>query len=245
MTSDGRTRPVATLNGTLATTRWIVAILENHQQADGSVRVPRGACEALTSDGREVTRTHRQMTPPAPGRHRPGRHHRPHATARSRRGPSTPSPGSSGPGAMLVLVTGRPPRWMTPVAQRGRAPRRGDLRQRRDRLRPAHRAGDLDTQLIDRGGAARRRSRCSRGAARAAASRSSTARVRLLATTTSCSSWDATTAGRRSGWTSSSPRPAAKLLARHPELDADALLAEAAGPGRRPGAAARTPTGSG
>jgi seryl-tRNA synthetase len=34
------TRPVATLNGTLATTRWIVAILENHQQADGSVTVP-------------------------------------------------------------------------------------------------------------------------------------------------------------------------------------------------------------
>ena len=39
-TSGGGTRPVATLNGTLATTRWIVAILENHQQADGSVRVP-------------------------------------------------------------------------------------------------------------------------------------------------------------------------------------------------------------
>ena len=37
---DGATRPVATLNGTLATTRWLVAILENHQQADGSVRVP-------------------------------------------------------------------------------------------------------------------------------------------------------------------------------------------------------------
>ncbi|OUE20517.1 Serine--tRNA ligase [Clavibacter michiganensis] len=37
---DGRTSPVATLNGTLATTRWIVAILETHQQADGSVRVP-------------------------------------------------------------------------------------------------------------------------------------------------------------------------------------------------------------
>ena len=35
-------RPVATLNGTLATTRWIVALLENHQQADGSVRVPEG-----------------------------------------------------------------------------------------------------------------------------------------------------------------------------------------------------------
>jgi seryl-tRNA synthetase len=30
----------ATLNGTLATTRWIVAILENHQQADGSVVIP-------------------------------------------------------------------------------------------------------------------------------------------------------------------------------------------------------------
>jgi seryl-tRNA synthetase len=34
------TRTVATLNGTLATTRWIVAILENHQQPDGSVVVP-------------------------------------------------------------------------------------------------------------------------------------------------------------------------------------------------------------
>jgi len=34
------TRQVATLNGTLGTTRWIVAILENHQQADGSVVVP-------------------------------------------------------------------------------------------------------------------------------------------------------------------------------------------------------------
>ena len=36
----GGTRTVATLNGTLATTRWLVAILENHQQADGSVVVP-------------------------------------------------------------------------------------------------------------------------------------------------------------------------------------------------------------
>ncbi|MDQ0646919.1 seryl-tRNA synthetase [Microbacterium natoriense] len=36
----GKTQPVATLNGTLATTRWIVALLETHQQADGSVRVP-------------------------------------------------------------------------------------------------------------------------------------------------------------------------------------------------------------
>jgi len=36
----GKTQTAATLNGTLATTRWIVAILENHQQPDGSVRVP-------------------------------------------------------------------------------------------------------------------------------------------------------------------------------------------------------------
>ncbi|RFA17140.1 serine--tRNA ligase [Subtercola boreus] len=39
-TESGKTAPVATLNGTLATTRWIVALLETHQQADGSVRVP-------------------------------------------------------------------------------------------------------------------------------------------------------------------------------------------------------------
>jgi len=38
--AEGNVRPVATLNGTLATTRWIVAILETHQQQDGSVRVP-------------------------------------------------------------------------------------------------------------------------------------------------------------------------------------------------------------
>ena len=37
---NGRPQVCATLNGTLATTRWLVAILENHQQADGSVRVP-------------------------------------------------------------------------------------------------------------------------------------------------------------------------------------------------------------
>ncbi|GAA1165419.1 serine--tRNA ligase [Corynebacterium glaucum] len=38
--ADGKTQTAATLNGTLATTRWLVAILENHQQADGSVVVP-------------------------------------------------------------------------------------------------------------------------------------------------------------------------------------------------------------
>ena len=39
-TEDGKTATAATLNGTLATTRWLVAILETHQQADGSVRIP-------------------------------------------------------------------------------------------------------------------------------------------------------------------------------------------------------------
>jgi seryl-tRNA synthetase len=51
-TADGPNVPVATLNGTLATTRWIVAILENHQQADGSVRVPEALRPYL--GGREV-----------------------------------------------------------------------------------------------------------------------------------------------------------------------------------------------
>ncbi|MGW9351572.1 serine--tRNA ligase [Nocardiopsis flavescens] len=37
---DGKPRFAATLNGTLGTTRWIVAILENHQREDGSVVVP-------------------------------------------------------------------------------------------------------------------------------------------------------------------------------------------------------------
>jgi len=55
--ADGRPQTAATLNGTLATTRWIVAILENHQQADGSVRVPvalrpyLGGREVLTPKG--------------------------------------------------------------------------------------------------------------------------------------------------------------------------------------------------
>jgi seryl-tRNA synthetase len=39
--ADGGTGPVATLNGTLCSTnRPIIALLESHQQADGSVRVP-------------------------------------------------------------------------------------------------------------------------------------------------------------------------------------------------------------
>ena len=38
---QGRNAVAATLNGTLATTRWLVAILENHQRPDGSVAVPK------------------------------------------------------------------------------------------------------------------------------------------------------------------------------------------------------------
>lgn len=45
--SGTSTEPVATLNGTLATTRWLVAILENHQQADGSVLLPPALAERM------------------------------------------------------------------------------------------------------------------------------------------------------------------------------------------------------
>jgi seryl-tRNA synthetase len=48
----GKPQVAATLNGTLATTRWLVAILENHQRADGSVRVPEALRPGL--GGREV-----------------------------------------------------------------------------------------------------------------------------------------------------------------------------------------------
>ncbi|WP_435741868.1 serine--tRNA ligase [Nocardioides sp. SYSU DS0663] len=50
---DGQVRPAATLNGTLtAIPRAIVALLETHQQADGSVRVPAALQPYL--GGREV-----------------------------------------------------------------------------------------------------------------------------------------------------------------------------------------------
>jgi len=49
---DEHTRPVATLNGTAVSTRWIVALLENHQQADGSVHVPTALRPYL--GGREI-----------------------------------------------------------------------------------------------------------------------------------------------------------------------------------------------
>jgi seryl-tRNA synthetase len=49
---NGKPQVAATLNGTLATTRWLVPILENHQQPDGSVRVPKALQPFL--GGRDV-----------------------------------------------------------------------------------------------------------------------------------------------------------------------------------------------
>ncbi len=50
--TENGTATVATLNGTLATTRWLVAMLENHQQPDGSLYVPEALRPYL--GGREV-----------------------------------------------------------------------------------------------------------------------------------------------------------------------------------------------
>jgi seryl-tRNA synthetase len=50
--ATGKPQIVATLNGTLATTRMIVALLEQHQQPDGSVRIPKALQTYL--GGRDV-----------------------------------------------------------------------------------------------------------------------------------------------------------------------------------------------
>ena len=47
---NGKPQIAATLNGTLATTRWLVAILENHQQPDGTVRVPAALAPYVGTD---------------------------------------------------------------------------------------------------------------------------------------------------------------------------------------------------
>jgi seryl-tRNA synthetase len=47
---QGRNAVAATLNGTLATTRWLVAILENHQRPDGTVAVPKALQPYLGKD---------------------------------------------------------------------------------------------------------------------------------------------------------------------------------------------------
>ncbi|WP_117213964.1 serine--tRNA ligase [Allorhizocola rhizosphaerae] len=50
--AEGRPQTTATLNGTLATTRMIVALLEQHQQPDGTVKIPK-ALQAFLG-GRDV-----------------------------------------------------------------------------------------------------------------------------------------------------------------------------------------------
>ena len=50
--AGGKPVHVATLNGTLMTPRWMVALVETHQQADGSVRVPAALQPHL--GGREI-----------------------------------------------------------------------------------------------------------------------------------------------------------------------------------------------
>ncbi|KQR99419.1 serine--tRNA ligase [Williamsia sp. Leaf354] len=47
---NGKPQTAATLNGTLATTRWIVAILENHQQPDGTVKLPEALAASVGTD---------------------------------------------------------------------------------------------------------------------------------------------------------------------------------------------------
>ncbi|WP_026211951.1 serine--tRNA ligase [Longispora albida] len=52
--AEAKTAPVATLNGTLATTRMLVPILEQHQQPDGSIRVPKALQPFLGKEVLEV-----------------------------------------------------------------------------------------------------------------------------------------------------------------------------------------------
>jgi seryl-tRNA synthetase len=54
--TSGKPQVAATLNGTLATTRWLVAILENHQQPDGSIRVPEALVPYVGTEVIEPTR---------------------------------------------------------------------------------------------------------------------------------------------------------------------------------------------
>ncbi len=53
---NAKPQTAATLNGTLATTRWLVAILENHQQPDGSVRVPEALVPFVGTEVLEPTK---------------------------------------------------------------------------------------------------------------------------------------------------------------------------------------------
>ncbi|GAA4637541.1 HAD family hydrolase [Actinoallomurus vinaceus] len=129
-------------------------------------------------------------------------------------------------GAMLVLVTGRPPRWMRPVADavahRGLA-----ICANGAIVYDLHTEQVVDTRLIPV------------EALRAAVERLGAALPGLgfavehgeglvFAEGFELSFWDSRTAPEPTPIDELVSRPAAKLLARHPDLDADALLAEAA-----------------
>ena len=117
-------KPIATLNGTLvAIPRTIVAILETHQQADGSVRVPEALQPYL--QGREVLEVtvvddgvSRGWQPQAGrARHRRhpaevGRGRRARPTSRSAGGCTTPCTRPLDAGAHIVLASGRSPHGM-------------------------------------------------------------------------------------------------------------------------------------
>ena len=70
-TATGKTAHVATLNGTLATTRWIVALLETHQHADGADGEGRGACDLTSLSPLGVTQHHPTPSPEAPNAYDP------------------------------------------------------------------------------------------------------------------------------------------------------------------------------
>ena len=123
MRDERGTRPVATLNGTLATTRWLVAILENHQQPGrfgagaegaGALRRARGT-RAVRRDS-NLRRRERPPALPPSRRDRPRRH----AGALGRHGlraqPPSPRGGRGRRGAGRARHR-RPPRWMGPVIE--------------------------------------------------------------------------------------------------------------------------------
>ena len=134
-------RPVATLNGTLvAMPRTIVAILENHQQADGSVVVP-AALRPYLGGARCSPRSECSSVPALPGSSRPTSTAPSSApTARSRARTRAALLGRRG-GRCAAHLRDRPAAALDEAGGRGdRRVRAGDLRQRRDGLRPRHAA---------------------------------------------------------------------------------------------------------
>ena len=101
-------RAVATLNGTLATTRWIVALLENHQQADGRCACRRRcsptSAASTCSTGRASTRERPSRWLVAARRRRHDPRLRRGARDRVARGRAL---GWSTAGHHVVLATGR------------------------------------------------------------------------------------------------------------------------------------------